>query len=48
MYDDDYDAYDEMMEEEVCSVCGREGMEPDGSYEYRCPNCGARGFLLDD
>ena len=38
-------AYDEMLEDTECPVCGHIGMVSDGSYEYECPNCGTRGSL---
>ena len=37
--------YDDILEDMECPICTKVGMEPDGSYEFVCPNCGYQGSL---
>ena len=41
-------AYDEILEDTVCPVCGTVGMLPDGGYDWICPECGHEGTLEED
>lgn len=36
-----------ILEDTECT-CGCIGMEPTGSYDYECPNCGDTGSVLFD
>ncbi len=36
-------AYDEMLEDQECPVCGTVGMLPNGGFDWVCPNCGHEG-----
>ncbi|MBD5151532.1 MAG: hypothetical protein HDT16_03325 [Oscillibacter sp.] len=41
-------AYDEILEDTVCPVCGHRGMMPNGGFDYVCPECDHEGTLEDD
>jgi hypothetical protein len=40
----DFFDFDDVLDDTECPAgCGCIGMEPDGSFDFRCPNCGAEG-----
>lgn len=41
-------AYDDILEDMVCPICGHVGMDSDGGFDYSCPNCDYEGTLEND
>ena len=41
-------AYDAILEDTTCPVCGYKGMMPNGTGYFDCPVCGCPGSLDDD
>lgn len=43
-------AFDEVLEDMVCPLCGTRSIVPDGSFDYACsnPGCNYQGSLEDD
>ena len=41
-------AYDEILEDTTCPMCGTVGMMPDGGFDWMCPECGYEGTLDDE
>ena len=42
------EAYDAILEDYECPMCGHIGMESDGGYDFYCPECGYEGTLEDE
>ncbi len=41
------EAYDAIIEDTVCPNCLTIGMQPDGGFDWICPECGYEGSLED-
>ncbi len=48
MADNLQSAYDEILEDIVCRMCGTRGMLPNGGFDYICPTCEYEGTLECD
>ncbi len=42
------EAYDSILETAVCPICGHQGMDSDGGFDFVCPNCGYEGSVTQE